>query len=84
MWASPPSSTEEYGVSAEDDGGRRQNSGDAQDVLGMVVGHGQPGALWTGLSRVGTRHPAASLTCMLAVASPSMPPKVMALVTVAR
>lgn len=28
--------------------------------------------------------PQATLTCMLAVASPSMPPKVMALVTVAR
>lgn len=31
-----------------------------------------------------TWHPQGTLTCMLAVASPSMPPKVMALVTVAR
>jgi len=67
-----------------------QGLGDAQDALGAplaaqaLVGDGHPGDLWVGLSRVDVGHPVAPPTCMLAVASPSMPPKVMALVTVAR
>lgn len=67
-----------------------QDSGDAQDAPGAplvpraLVGGGHPGDPRAGLSGVGVGHPAAAPTCMLAVASPSMPPKVMALVTVAR
>lgn len=53
-------------------------------LAALPSGHSLPHVptLWHG-SRPAW-HPMSTLTCMLAVASPSMPPKVMALVTVAR